>query len=429
MSFNRSVGNSDNRTASPLSRMWRGLLLAVALVLPAVGISVPFVKAATASSTSQEKPAPTAVSLIEKAVAEEQVSRGLKEVDDQIASAFSTDKERTDATEKLFQELENKGQMPEVVKQFVLERFGRFDKDEDGFIAPEEIRQALKDKPSGFLTRTQKCLLDYIDRHSLSIARCVNDENSFEDCISRADVTAYARDMAGNITSMPTAAGKHTGKKMTVEGAERTYDMYVPTTYDGKSAVPLVVALHGAFEDAATMEYRTGFNAKAEREGFIVIYPEARTCVSGRGRTWNIGSSIWWTVDDVEYVETVIKTARQKFNVDSKRIFVAGFSNGAMLAHEVGTRLSHVLAGVGAVSGSMNGSEKVPAQPVSVIIIHGTKDDVVPIGGKRCFIGYWFFTMKSTDYAEKFWTDHCKTDNLVHSKTASGVKEELHQSA
>ncbi len=429
MSYNHSAGNSDKRSALSLPGPWRGLLLVVALVLPILGLAVPFVNADTPKSSSQQdKLAGTPLSMMESAVADKHISRGMKEADDRISSSFSTDKERNEATTKLFEELENKGLMPEVIEQFVLERFGRFDQNQNKFIAPAEIRQVLEDKSAVFLSRTQKSLVEYIERHSLSIARCVNDETSFEDCISKADLAAYNKNMAENVASMSTASGKHSGK-MTVEGAARSYDIYVPASYDGKTAVPLVIALHGAFENAAMMESRTGFNAKADKEGFIVIYPEARACVSGRGRTWNVGSSVWWGVDDVEYVEMVIKSARQKFNVDSKMIYVAGFSNGAMLAHEVGTRLSHVVAGVAAVSGSLNGSENVPAQPISVIIIHGTKDELVPIEGRQCFTGYWFFTMKSAEEARKFWSKNCKADTLVPSKAASGYKEELYQSA
>ncbi|UCE26200.1 MAG: phospholipase, partial [Candidatus Coatesbacteria bacterium] len=75
-------------------------------------------------------------------------------------------------------------------------------------------------------------------------------------------------------------------KTITVDGVEREYYVHVPEGYDGPEPVPLVLALHGGGGKAEKMDKLTGFNDVADREGFIVVYPQ------GEDKHWNDGREI-----------------------------------------------------------------------------------------------------------------------------------------
>jgi len=95
------------------------------------------------------------------------------------------------------------------------------------------------------------------------------------------------------------------------------------------------------------------FNTLADREGFIVVYPDAL------GRHWNDGRGLrrYFSqregVDDVGFIAALIDHFLRELNVDRKRIYVAGMSNGAMMCFRLACELSERVAVVAAVAGAM----------------------------------------------------------------------------
>ena len=72
---------------------------------------------------------------------------------------------------------------------------------------------------------------------------------------------------------------------------------------------------------------------------------------------------------------------KQQLNVDPMRIYMAGFSNGGMLAFQTAAALSGTLASVAILSSTMSGKEPRPKEPLSLINIHGDADPIIPIEG------------------------------------------------
>lgn len=165
-----------------------------------------------------------------------------------------------------------------------------------------------------------------------------------------------------------------------VDGRARTYLAYVPSNYDGKQAVPLVIVLHGATQSAESAERMSGMSRLADREGFIAAYPTG----VGRVPTWNAGNCCGYArannVDDIGFLRTMIARLENAYNIDRRRIYVTGISNGAMLSFRAACEMSDVVAAVAPVEGAQN-VECRPASPVSVLIFHGTADRLVPIDG------------------------------------------------
>lgn len=173
---------------------------------------------------------------------------------------------------------------------------------------------------------------------------------------------------------------------ITVDGHQRTYHLYVPTSLPADEPVPLLIGLHGGTGDGEQFARNTQFDRLAEANGFLVVYPDG----TGVGptdamRTWNggncCGTAARDDVDDVAFISALIDEISTTHQVDPARVFATGHSNGAILSYRLACELSDKIAAVGFYAGSLEIDSCNPSQPVSVLHIHGTGDQNIPIGG------------------------------------------------
>ena len=181
----------------------------------------------------------------------------------------------------------------------------------------------------------------------------------------------------------PLGSGDHK-RTITVDGLKRVHWIHVPKSYDPKKPMPVVLALHGALMDAKMMEAFSGLSSAADQHHFIVVYPNG-TGPGGIFQTWNAGvfpgTLNKQRADDVKYISHVIDDVSSVLNVDKKRIYVAGLSNGGMMAYRLAAELSDRIAAIAAVGGTLALEKYEPKRPVPVIHFHGTKDTLVPFNG------------------------------------------------
>lgn len=197
-------------------------------------------------------------------------------------------------------------------------------------------------------------------------------------------------------------------------GFERTFDYYVPPSYDDSEAVPLVFSFHGLGRDPAEQQKLTRLVFLAEEEGFIVVFP-ASTALEGDHEVlpalpnaniqWNIGLprslQYFEDVDDVGFVEATIDYLADEYNIDKTQVYATGFSNGAMFSYYLAAKIPDKIAGIGAVGAGapFNIAEiKEELKPVSVIIIMGTEDPIVPFEGIESFF-------MSAEATAAFWVE------------------------
>jgi polyhydroxybutyrate depolymerase len=163
-------------------------------------------------------------------------------------------------------------------------------------------------------------------------------------------------------------------------GIKRTYLLHVPSSYSYKKRTSLVIALHGYSGNALDFAADTKFSEKSDTEGFIVVYPNGLPIpqYDNGPQAWNAGGSYEeWTggADDVGVIRQFIDLICQHYSIDSSRIFIAGHSNGAMMAYRLGFELSDKIAAIAPHSGQM---VYTPAGkmnfPVHVIHLHGLND-------------------------------------------------------
>ena len=173
--------------------------------------------------------------------------------------------------------------------------------------------------------------------------------------------------------------------KITVDSLERTYRAVVPPR--PTRPMPLVLVLHGGgFGDNSALHVirYTQFTKVALRERFIVVYPMA---VDGN---WNDGRDVDFIraqkedIDDVKFIRAVVDDVAKDHPVDRTRIFSTGISNGAFMSNRLAAEASDLVAGVAPVVGGMGPSlakSFTPRYAVSVFIIQGDADPLVPIDG------------------------------------------------
>ena len=196
---------------------------------------------------------------------------------------------------------------------------------------------------------------------------------------------------------------------ITHDGLERTYHVHIGRSYNADSPTPLVIALHGGGGTGRGMERLTGFNAVADSEDFIVVYPD------GIEKHWNDGRGIQKyrahieNIDDVGFISALIGELSGEVNIDTTRVYVTGISNGGMMSHRLACELSDKITAISPVVSSVPVNMATvwePSRSVPVLIINGTDDPLVPWEGGEIRIGMSVHgDVLSVADTVKFWTD------------------------
>jgi polyhydroxybutyrate depolymerase len=171
-------------------------------------------------------------------------------------------------------------------------------------------------------------------------------------------------------------------REVQVHNLTRSYWLHVPKSYDERKPMPVVIAFHGALMNGRMMEGFCGLSAKADAAGFIVAYPNG-TGWNEQALTFNASLSPEGGAapDDVAFTGKILDDLEAVLNVDQRRIYATGMSNGGMMCHRVGAELSERIAAIAPVAGTLALHELKPRRAVPVIHFHGTQDTLVPVGG------------------------------------------------
>lgn len=165
------------------------------------------------------------------------------------------------------------------------------------------------------------------------------------------------------------------------QGIERTYIVHIPPSYDRKTPLPLVIGMHGFAAGARIHAYMSQMNPKADKEDFIVVYPNG----TGFPRAWNAGfthrSKKRSAADDVGFINALIDTMIANYAVDAAMIYATGFSNGGMMSHRLACELSERIAAIAPVAGGLVFENCEPERSVPAIHFHARNDGIVKYYG------------------------------------------------
>lgn len=177
------------------------------------------------------------------------------------------------------------------------------------------------------------------------------------------------------------AAQKNIEASLSVGEQQRDYIIHLPAGYSTAKKYPLVLVFHGGGGNYRQMQRYMKMDEIADREAFIAVYP------NGVNKQWNDGREFKESIaanDDVLFIQRLLDSMQKNYAVDTKRLFATGISNGGFFSFYLAAKLSDRLLAVAPVCATI--PEKVfpayyPANPVSLLLINGTADPLVPYNG------------------------------------------------
>ena len=168
--------------------------------------------------------------------------------------------------------------------------------------------------------------------------------------------------------------------------AQRPYTLHVPAGYDASKPTPLIVMFHGYSVDGPTEELYMDLTAASDAHKFLYAYGSGTIDATGN-RFWNATDACCDTnhigPDDVGYFDAIVADVSSKENVDPKRIFVVGHSNGGFMAHRLACERASTVAGIVSLAGAvyLDASKCNPSEHVSIVELHGDADKTISYTG------------------------------------------------
>jgi len=182
---------------------------------------------------------------------------------------------------------------------------------------------------------------------------------------------------------------------------DRPYDVFVPASYKPSVPMPLVILLHGMGISGAQMESIFELQPVAEEQGFLYVHPDGTKNPDGEP-FWNATDACCnkydQPVDDSAYLEAIIEQVQATYNVDPKRIYLFGVSNGGFMSYRMACDHADKIAAIVSLAGAtwLDAARCKPSHPVSVLEIHGTADEDVPFDGGQEYDGHPFPSAATT---------------------------------
>ena len=172
-----------------------------------------------------------------------------------------------------------------------------------------------------------------------------------------------------------------TSTSTTIVSSARAYSKFVPSSYSKNSSVPLVVLLHGYGSTGAQQESYMKFESVAEKNKFILVYPDGTIDSSGR-RFWNATDAccdFFSAVADDVYLLSILKEMESNYSIDAKRIYFVGHSNGGFMSYRMACKNPDRIAAIASLAGAsfFKATDCGAKNSVSVLQVHGTKDETI----------------------------------------------------
>jgi len=188
--------------------------------------------------------------------------------------------------------------------------------------------------------------------------------------------------------------------------------VYTPATLNRSRPAPLVVMLHGCGTTAEQMETAAELDQQAERDHFVVMYPDA---AAHRGRCWRAATDTTRRSRDPAAIAGMVRAAlaRRAPAIDPDRVYVVGMSSGASMTGVLGATHPDLFAAIAIDAGCAYGTNpcggRTPsersvrlaraalatmgarARVMPVLAMQGDRDDVVP-GHSRQVLEQWRMT-------------------------------------
>jgi poly(3-hydroxybutyrate) depolymerase len=212
----------------------------------------------------------------------------------------------------------------------------------------------------------------------------------------------------GNIPPLPEPKGI-VRKRADIAGAMHTWYEYVPASYTGEEVVPLIIGLHGGGSTGLKFATSTLFHEIAEKENFIVVYPEATLMyedAEGRHHEWNAFYMNNQEMEETDWLRQFVEKICSVYAIDRSRIYLTGHSNGDQMALQFAVRHTGLFAACAGLNGpthpdkivDMHGNRLQPQALLPYLRWHGELD---PLGGNE-----QISRQEINERLNEYWIDH-----------------------
>ena len=190
-----------------------------------------------------------------------------------------------------------------------------------------------------------------------------------------------------------------------VNGKDRTFTIHLPEEYSTyHDPYPLLFLLHGNPSKSWQMKLYTGMNSYSDKNGFIVVYPDA---IEHRWQFMNEDI----LSEELDYFDALLKYLKSNYNIDHQRIHTSGMSGGGIFSIVLAHALPHEFASIAVIAGNMIKLDRfllpLEQSPIPLLLIHGTSD----------FLYNGTETLLSVDQTIDYWIDKNQC-NVVPQVTA-----------
>lgn len=198
---------------------------------------------------------------------------------------------------------------------------------------------------------------------------------------------------AGLLSASPAAAVLTTGvnsRSLVFDAQTRQYDVYAPAAYTGSVPVPLVIDLHGYTSNKEQQRAISGFRQRADAEGFLVVHPQ------GLFNSWNAGTCCGQAaaqgIDDVGFLRAMVAAVATEANVDVRRIYATGLSNGGGMTQRLACEAADLVAAAAPMAFPIPFIPLTlcePSRPIAVLMFMGLTDQLVSYAGAAPSFARW----------------------------------------
>jgi polyhydroxybutyrate depolymerase len=200
---------------------------------------------------------------------------------------------------------------------------------------------------------------------------------------------------------------------------QRKFMVHLPTNFNSSTKRALVVNLHGGSGNMLSAQGFSLMNPVADQNNFVVVYPQGYG-IAPPGFSWADGRNTTADqarIDDVGFIDKLIDGLILTYNIDPKRIYICGFSNGAFMVQRLACQLTNRFAAMASLGASMDTvlyRTCSPSKPIPMAFFNGTTDPAMPYGGGR-MDNPQVTPVVPVDTTVKFWAkfNKCKTTNAV----------------
>jgi polyhydroxybutyrate depolymerase len=205
---------------------------------------------------------------------------------------------------------------------------------------------------------------------------------------------------------------------LNVNGDNRTFLVQLPKDYNPSESYPVIFFFHSIRgRDTGWIKNR-GVNLYIDKYNYIAVYGQGMN-----GGIWNIGAYYpFKNVNEPDYVKAIYNWLKANTNINVRRVYAVGTSNGALLVHYLAVQ-TNIFAAIVPISGSLYTDEmKAGTEPTAVLQVHGMQDKTIPYNG-----GYtqYQYTFLSAENSVKTWAavNGCNTQPTVTNLLGGSVIE------